>query len=254
MFVHGTLTGVVGANQGPVWPGMARLGAARHDRNRRGMTRRGKARQGISCTYLIRGAWGRSRQGKARQGSARLGLARQGISRKLPIGYLIRPSRHQEERMKSTQENQKARAVLQSYFERQADGETLSWLDIEQATGVKMDPPGRNRVRVVLNSLKRPFESIRGSGIRLSSPNTINTIVAGRGKSVGNAIKRWSKTIKHGTVRHLSAMEGDDKDRLINAASFAGALEGVMSNATKALVADTKELPKADPKKIALVH
>jgi hypothetical protein len=154
--------------------------------------------------------------------------------------------------MKSTQENQRTRSILQSYLERQSDGETLAWLDIETATGVQMNPANRGKVRSALATLRRPFESIRGTGIRLSSPTTINTIVAGRGRSVGSAIKRWSKTIRQGTERHLSAMQGEDKERLINASSFAGALEGVMSNATKAL-SEAKELPKADPK-IALVR
>jgi len=153
--------------------------------------------------------------------------------------------------MNSTEQNKNARSNLQSYIERQSDGMLLDWLTIQRETGITMDQRGRSLFRSALKGVGRVGETIRGTGIRLSSKDTAITIVGSGFQSIHNAAKRAHKTHGALSVRHLTAMDPTDQSRMILAGSFLGAIVGNVTDAAKAL--PEKDLPKADPK-IALVR
>lgn len=139
------------------------------------------------------------------------------------------------------------RAALQSFFERQPDGEYLAWDRLESETCVVMSHPGRELARTVLRQMKRAFETIHGEGIRLSSPETVPSILSRCRKDVGNKLRRWGKAHEN-CARHLSAMTEETKKAYLLDASFLGAIRSQHSDAQHALPAPKKQAPPPDPR------
>jgi len=81
-----------------------------------------------------------------------------------------------------------------NYLEGIAHGETLSYDQIEKATGVKMDTKGRSYLRTAIKKLKREYSCIVGKGIELASAKSATNILVGRVVKIDNAVKRAEKT------------------------------------------------------------
>lgn len=116
------------------------------------------------------------------------------------------------------------------------DGTMLSWLEIEQQTGISMDPkgPGRSLVRDAMNRAKRPYHSVYGSGVRLAdSMSAISVIRAGDGK-VFRAVKRSHKRSVIVVSRFEDMPESDRHEAMQR-----DALRGAMLASSKALRALT---------------
>jgi hypothetical protein len=112
------------------------------------------------------------------------------------------------------------------YIEGFADGAELSWLQVEHDTKVAMDLKGRDMFRRCLLKVRGRggYESVRGEGIKLSSPGTALSIVNDHGRRVGRAIGNWTKTVEETKVRHFDEMPSDHQQQLLARSSFAGAL------------------------------
>jgi hypothetical protein len=131
-------------------------------------------------------------------------------------------------------------ARLKDYFAGMPDGEYVAWLRIEAETGVSMAFPGngRNDARRALRRLKRPYEAIRGDGVKLSAPDNAISIVRGRFVRIDGDVRIADKTQQQLRARHLDQMSADDQRTMIITAGFFGAIRTlVKENSTKILKA-----------------
>lgn len=131
----------------------------------------------------------------------------------------------------STPETREARDHLTALFKDAPDGAEITWGDIAKGSGIRMDVRGKELVRHVLRKLHRPYESIRGQGLRLSCANTALTIVRDRFVRIDNRVREADRTQRDLTARHLHQMDEGGKSRLLMVASFFGAIRTIADNA-----------------------
>lgn len=124
----------------------------------------------------------------------------------------------------SIPERAQAVAKLADYLAGQPDGEELTWLRIESETSVRMDMPGRELTRRALAKIKRPYEAIRGDGVRLSSASTSMTILRGRFVRIDRAVRRADKTLEQIADRHMAQLPQQEQQKLLVLAGFFGAV------------------------------
>lgn len=139
---------------------------------------------------------------------------------------------------KSNAKTQEEIQTLVTYFEGMPDGEEILWIRIEADTHLSMDVrgPGRANARRALRLLKRPYEAIVGSGIRLSAPDSAMTIVRSRFVRIDGAVKVADRTQRELSTRHLEQMHADDKRRMLVAAGFFGAIRAFAKDARPKLL------------------
>lgn len=129
-------------------------------------------------------------------------------------------------------------ARLRDYFAGMSDGEYVSWLRIESETGISMrfGGHGRGDVRRALRKLKRPYEAIRGDGVKLSAPDNAINIVRGRFVRIDGAVRVADRVQQQLRERHLDQMSVQDQRTMIMTAGFFGAIRTlVKENSTKIL-------------------
>jgi hypothetical protein len=124
----------------------------------------------------------------------------------------------------SIPEIQQAVAKLVEFFRDVPDGEDVAWLRVEAETGVTMDEHGKPLVRRALKKLGRPYASVRGVGLRMSSAENALSIVQGGFVRVDNALRRTDKTREVLAARHLDQMTPGDQQKMLVLAGFFGAV------------------------------
>lgn len=141
-------------------------------------------------------------------------------------------------RFQSNQEKQAKVAKLAAFFGTFQDGEELSWMRIESDTGIRMRPSdvGRACVRLALRRLKRPYETLRGQGVRLSAPGSAITIVRGRFCRIDGAVRAADRTQRELSKRHLEQMTSADQQRMIVSAGFFGAIRTIAKETSTKLL------------------
>lgn len=132
--------------------------------------------------------------------------------------------------------NEKRRAELArlvEYGSTLAHGARVSWLEVEQATGVSMrDDYGRDLFReAVREKLKRRYVALPGFGIEMSSPENANEIASREIQQIGSAVDRAGKTTGLLIEQHLDKMQQDQQARLLQKQAFLAtiALSGNLS-------------------------
>lgn len=135
------------------------------------------------------------------------------------------------QRFISTPENKHDMMVLQSYFENKPDAEEFTWLRIEADTRIKMDNRGKQLVRAALR--KRPYESIRGVGVRLSSAEAVPRMLLGKMRRIDGAVKRADSTQQKLQILHLEQMSARAQQGMLMMASFFGAIRSIARDADR---------------------
>jgi len=125
----------------------------------------------------------------------------------------------------STAEKEAQAARLKDFFGALPDGEEVSWMRVEHDSGVKMDYAGRSMARLALKRLRRPYEAIKGTGLRMSSAGNSVTILAGRFARVETAIQKTDRVREALETRHFAQMSEVDQKKMLLAKSFFGALK-----------------------------
>jgi hypothetical protein len=119
--------------------------------------------------------------------------------------------------MKPFTPNEQRRADLEKLRDRVltlSDGEIVSWLELEQSTGVKMDDRGRDLFRLACSRLKRPYKANPGNGVEMSSSTNALDIVADKTKRVTSALETARETTDQVAGRHLDQMDGEARKKI----------------------------------------
>jgi len=142
-------------------------------------------------------------------------------------------------RFESIPEREKQVLQLIEYFRTVEDGAERSWLRIEADTEIVMDPLGRNLVRRALRKLKRPYEALRGEGVRMSAPESTLAIMGSRFGRIDRAVRRADRTRGQLVERHFDALDDPDKQRMLVLAGFFGAVRAFAREASVKLLGPT---------------
>jgi hypothetical protein len=133
----------------------------------------------------------------------------------------------------SVEKNAERLGKLREYFTGLSDGEEVLWIRIEAETGVEMTMAGRELARRALRTIKRPYEAIRGEGIRLSAPDNTLTIMRHRFVRIDNAVRRADRTRSHLTDRHFEQLPPDTQRKMTLLAGFFGAVRAMANGKAK---------------------
>ena len=115
--------------------------------------------------------------------------------------------------------------TLISYLKDVEHGQILSYQQIEQDTGVKMDTPtGKSYLRTACKKLKREYSCLRGVGIELASAKTASTLVVGRLVRVDNAVKKAERTYKNVSLAFYNELPPQEQKQI----NFIGAAFGAI--------------------------
>jgi hypothetical protein len=126
--------------------------------------------------------------------------------------------------MKSIPEMSTETLLLKDYFNDAPDGAIITYTDMENRTGIRMDVKGKQRMRSALRSLRREFACIHGHGIEIESAHNALSLVNNRLIKVDNAVKRGEKTSTRMT-KYLSSMDNSNRERLLHVVSIFGAIK-----------------------------
>lgn len=94
-------------------------------------------------------------------------------------------------------------------------GEFLSYANITNLSGVKMDNRGKQFLRTALNRLKLEYSPVMGKGIELAGPMNAIGIVSKRVIKIDNSVKRAEKTTKRVTNQFYDQL-GEHEQKNIN--------------------------------------
>lgn len=121
------------------------------------------------------------------------------------------------------------------FLTEQKDGARVSWVEIEQGAGVRMDSRGKSLTRTALRMMRRPYLPMPGHGIEMSSAAIGPEIVEKGIRRIGHAISGAKKTTENIVERHLDAMPQESKNKILRA-------QAILSTVTLS-VSLTKALP-----------
>lgn len=153
----------------------------------------------------------------------------------------------------SNAQRQKNLETLRLYLEAKPDGSILSWVEVEQQSGVSMrERSNRALVTLALKKLKRPYSSIHGSGIELSGPRNAANQAENSSRRAFRGLKRASKNVDRIGALHLERMPPEDQQRLLAQRSILGALASA-GKTSKRLAAKHDSPPTADDVAMRLV-
>jgi hypothetical protein len=118
----------------------------------------------------------------------------------------------------TNEQRRKDIAALRPYLETAADGAILDWLTIQKETGVdtRDGQEGRRLVTLVLDRIGRPYLSLPGTGVEMSSAENGLSIVEKKSRGLVNSLKRARETSERVTGRHLEQMTTVDRQKLVH--------------------------------------
>jgi len=115
--------------------------------------------------------------------------------------------------------------TLINYLKDVEHGQILSYQQIEQDTGVKMNTPaGRSYLRTACKKLKREYSCLRGVGIKMASADTAMTLVVGRLVKIDNAVKRGERTYNNVSLGFYNELPPEQQKQI----NFVGAAFGAI--------------------------
>jgi hypothetical protein len=96
-----------------------------------------------------------------------------------------------------------------------SDGKRMSYVEIEQASGVRMDQRGKGIFRSAAKRSNRPYLTIPGLGVEFSSADNAIEIARDKLVRVRHSVSRFQKTASILADKHLDEMRPADKSALI---------------------------------------
>ena len=125
---------------------------------------------------------------------------------------------------KSNAERQAAIAKLVEFVQTLKDGQIVSWVEVEQATGVSMSLRGKGRdmLRIACHKEGREYSAKPGVGFEMSSPENAVDLARDRVERFANAAKAVQKTTDRLVTRHGAELSKSDATTLLATQSLFG--------------------------------
>ena len=132
--------------------------------------------------------------------------------------------------------------TLRDFVTKQPHGSRVSWVEVEQQTGVAMSGQlNRNLFRAACRREKRGYIPLRGGGVEFSSAANARECVERYNTLACGVVRAAAEKTAYVTTRHLHEMDGEERKELLRVASIASMLS-MVARAKRA-----PELPAAEP-------
>jgi len=126
--------------------------------------------------------------------------------------------------------------TLREFVASQPNGARVSWVELEQQTGVAMSGQlSRNLFRAACHREKRGYIPLPGGGVEFSSAANATECVERYHVRACGAVRAAAEKTAYVTTRHVNEMDGEARKELLRVASIASML---------AMVARTKSVPE----------
>lgn len=113
---------------------------------------------------------------------------------------------------------------IQAFIEEQQHGSVVTYVEVQQTTGVRMDTNGKAKLRRALKRARREYSPIIGAGIRLAAADAVLSLVSHRLTSINNATKRGDKTTRLLHEQFFASLGLEEQRQIL----FAGAVFGAI--------------------------
>jgi len=142
--------------------------------------------------------------------------------------------------MKTIQKVSEDTLKIENYLKDQNEGQEITYSEIAQETGVKMDNRGKTFLRTAFKRLKIEYECQKGKGIRLACKDSANTILVHRVVKIDNAVKKTGRTHKNLTNRFYDRLDEQEKKFSNMVGSWLGAARVIARNGKNILNTQVK--------------
>jgi hypothetical protein len=149
--------------------------------------------------------------------------------------------------LQSNPERERKVVRLVEYVRGCVDGQELHWPTIATATKIEMDIKGRDLFRTACRREKRPYETIIGIGVRLSSPETTVSIMGERAKRLRRGIRSAERVHKQLMARHGDKLDQRSKATMTTARIGFETIRAFESEAMERLFSASTDPAKAIP-------
>lgn len=124
---------------------------------------------------------------------------------------------------KITEEVTRLKEFLEKAAQERPD-QKISYMDIEDATGIPMDMKGKGYLRNAAKYSGVEYSAVPKYGIEIAGPNNGNQIIGGRLARIDAATRRAETATKNISRRFLRDMSEDDQKTVILLGSIFGAI------------------------------
>lgn len=120
--------------------------------------------------------------------------------------------------------------ILQTYLEGKKDGAQLSYSQIGNETGVRMNDAGKSYLRTALKRAKKEYSTIRKYGIKLADKDTAMGIVTHKLEKIDRSIKRGEKTHKNIQSQFFDSLSQNEQREILYLGAVFGAIRVAANN------------------------
>ena len=125
---------------------------------------------------------------------------------------------------KTVAELDKDSISLMEFFTKQNPGAELSYLAIENGSGVKMNVRGKGLMRRALHRMRLEYSCARGYGIVLADTDMVMPILSTKITRIDRAVKRGDRSQKNLQEQFFNSLGPDQQRQIL----FAGAVFGAI--------------------------
>jgi len=119
---------------------------------------------------------------------------------------------------------------IQDFLQRKKPGTEISYMDIQDSTGVTMDNRGKGYMRTALKRARLEYAPIIGYGIVLADSNTTMPLVIRKLNKIDKAVKRADRTHKNLQARFLESLTLQEQKQLLFVGAAFGAIRVAAEN------------------------
>lgn len=141
-----------------------------------------------------------------------------------------------------SEEVQKLKEFLETAAKERPDT-SVSYLEIEEATGVTMNAKGKERLRRAATYTAEEYDTVYDYGITVAGPNTGLNIIGGRLPRSDSATRRAEKATKNISKRYFNHLNDNDRRAVLFLGSVFGAIRA-NAESYKLLAATKKPVPQ----------
>lgn len=141
--------------------------------------------------------------------------------------------------MKTIAEVSKETLQIENVLKTLPPGTIVTYQELQDQSGVKMDGKGKSYLRTATNRLKLQYSPIRGIGIKLCCPETATSIIASKVIGIDNKVKKAAKSTKIIQEKFYDKLSPADQQHVNIVSSVFGFIRSYSQSAKKQLF--TKE-------------
>ena len=131
--------------------------------------------------------------------------------------------------------------ALEKFLAATTPGQSASYVEIEQATGVRMDAKGRARLRTAARRASKIYTIQRNLGIVLSSPENAHGIMTHGLQRLSNHTVRQEKVTTGLLHQHAEGMDASERNHMSAVAAMFATVRVLAKNHQRAITEEARK-------------